>query len=129
MQYGVWPMTKVHRKIPGLPFPGRQLPARQHGPHAGHTDVEFETARAVADRPVPDADREQRRALADAPFAARAGGDVAHPPAEVRLSGSARLRRYLRFNPWHCIPDHRPLGNQSRARRRMYDELAASGRG
>ena len=33
--------------------------------------------------------------------------------------------RYLRFNPWHCLPDHRPLGNQSRARKRMYDEMAS----
>jgi len=32
--------------------------------------------------------------------------------------------RNLRFNPWHCLPEHRPLGNQSRARKRMYDELA-----
>ncbi|HZR90046.1 MAG TPA: catalase family protein [Bradyrhizobium sp.] len=32
--------------------------------------------------------------------------------------------RNLKFNPWHCLPDHRPLGNQSRARKRMYDELS-----
>jgi hypothetical protein len=32
--------------------------------------------------------------------------------------------RNLTFNPWHCLPDHRPLGNQSRARKRMYDELS-----
>jgi hypothetical protein len=32
--------------------------------------------------------------------------------------------RVLRFNPWHSIPEHRPLGNQSRARKRMYSELA-----
>jgi hypothetical protein len=32
--------------------------------------------------------------------------------------------RNLKFNPWHCLPEHRPLGNQSRARKRMYDELA-----
>jgi hypothetical protein len=32
--------------------------------------------------------------------------------------------RALKYNPWHCIPDHRPLGNQSRARRRMYSELS-----
>jgi hypothetical protein len=30
----------------------------------------------------------------------------------------------LSYNPWHCIPEHRPLGNQSRARRRMYWELS-----
>ena len=34
------------------------------------------------------------------------------------------LTRNLKFNPWHCLPEHRPLGNQSRARKRMYDELA-----
>ena len=30
----------------------------------------------------------------------------------------------LSYNPWHCIAEHRPLGNQSRARRRMYCELS-----
>jgi hypothetical protein len=32
--------------------------------------------------------------------------------------------RVLSYNPWHCIPEHRPLGNQGRARKRMYSELA-----
>ena len=31
----------------------------------------------------------------------------------------------LRFNPWHSLPEHRPLGSSNRARRRMYTELAA----
>ncbi|MEA2198206.1 MAG: hypothetical protein QOJ25_2257 [Solirubrobacteraceae bacterium] len=30
----------------------------------------------------------------------------------------------LSFNPWHSLAAHRPLGNQNRARRRMYQELA-----
>jgi hypothetical protein len=30
----------------------------------------------------------------------------------------------LSYNPWHCIPEHRPLGNQGRARHRMYWELS-----
>ena len=30
----------------------------------------------------------------------------------------------LRYNPWHSLPDHQPLGNSNRARRRMYWELA-----
>ncbi|HZN11736.1 MAG TPA: hypothetical protein VFC61_08660, partial [Blastocatellia bacterium] len=30
----------------------------------------------------------------------------------------------LSFNPWHCLPEHRPLGNQNRARRRIYQELS-----
>jgi hypothetical protein len=32
--------------------------------------------------------------------------------------------RSLSYNPWHCIAEHRPLGNQSRARRRMYETLS-----
>jgi hypothetical protein len=31
----------------------------------------------------------------------------------------------LRYNPWHSLPEHKPLGNSNRARRRMYAELAA----
>jgi hypothetical protein len=30
----------------------------------------------------------------------------------------------LSFNPWHSLEAHRPLGNQNRARKRMYYELA-----
>ena len=30
----------------------------------------------------------------------------------------------LTYNPWHSVPEHRPLGNQSRARKRMYYELS-----
>jgi hypothetical protein len=33
--------------------------------------------------------------------------------------------RRLSYNPWHTIAEHRPLGNQSRARRRMYETLSA----
>ncbi len=33
--------------------------------------------------------------------------------------------RVLSYSPWHCIPEHRPLGNVSRARKRMYYELSS----
>jgi hypothetical protein len=32
--------------------------------------------------------------------------------------------RKLSYNPWHTIAEHRPLGNQSRARRQMYFALS-----
>lgn len=31
---------------------------------------------------------------------------------------------HLSYNPWHCIAEHRPLGNQNRGRRRIYQELS-----
>jgi len=30
----------------------------------------------------------------------------------------------LSFNPWHCLPDHRPLGNINRARKALYWEMS-----
>ena len=79
----------------------------------------------AADRPVPDADRERRRPVADEAVAARAGGGAADPEAAVRLAGAARLRRASsRSTRGTAIADHRPLGNQSRARKRMYWELS-----
>lgn len=30
----------------------------------------------------------------------------------------------LSYNPWHCIADHRPLGNQNRARKAIYYKLS-----
>lgn len=32
--------------------------------------------------------------------------------------------KILSYNPWHCVAEHRPLGNQSRARLRLYSELS-----
>jgi hypothetical protein len=29
------------------------------------------------------------------------------------------------FNPWHCLPEHRPLGGMNRARRAIYDAMVA----
>jgi hypothetical protein len=30
----------------------------------------------------------------------------------------------LSFNPWHALPEHRPLGNQNRARQAIYGQLS-----
>ncbi|HEX2676231.1 MAG TPA: catalase family protein [Polyangiales bacterium] len=52
------------------------------------------------------------------------------PVATIRIPkqklDSPALQRFaatLSFNPWHCIPEHRPLGNMNRARKRIYDEM------
>jgi hypothetical protein len=36
----------------------------------------------------------------------------------------SEFAKRLSINPWHCLPEHRPLGNQSRARLRMYTTLS-----
>ena len=46
------------------------------------------------------------------------------PRQSFDSTGQMDFARALTYNPWHCVAEHRPLGNQSRARRRMYWELS-----
>ena len=53
------------------------------------------------------------------------------PVAELRLPrqrfdtpAQLAFADNLSYNPWHSLEAHRPLGNQNRARRRMYSELS-----
>jgi hypothetical protein len=39
-------------------------------------------------------------------------------PSQLAFAGR------LSYNPWHSLPEHRPLGNQNRARRTIYLELS-----
>ena len=107
------------------PDAARRLSARQHGPHAGCAGCRVRPYASVANRPLPDADRECRRALAGEAVSVRAGGARAIIPRQ-KFASAAQLAfcDNLLFNPWHCLAEHRPLGNQSRARRRMYHELS-----
>ncbi len=46
------------------------------------------------------------------------------PKQEFTSEVQFEFAKRLKMNPWHCLPEHRPLGNQSRARKRMYFELS-----
>ena len=49
------------------------------------------------------------------------------PKQKFDSPAQMEFARKLSYNPWHTIAEHRPLGNQSRARRRMYFELSSCG--
>ena len=53
------------------------------------------------------------------------------PVARLRIPRQAfdtperdQLARELTINPWHALPEHRPLGNQNRARKLIYYETS-----
>lgn len=46
------------------------------------------------------------------------------PPQRFDSDAQLAFADVLSFNPWHSLPEHRPLGNSNRARRTMYQELA-----
>jgi hypothetical protein len=45
---------------------------------------------------------------------------------QQRIDGADRqqLCEQMVFNPWHCLAEHRPLGNMNRARREIYPALS-----
>lgn len=47
------------------------------------------------------------------------------PPQSFDSAGSVAACEEMAFNPWHCLPDHRPLGSMNRARREIYRAMAA----
>jgi hypothetical protein len=47
------------------------------------------------------------------------------PPQSFASPEQMRFDRYLSFNPWHALADHRPLGNQNRVRRQIYRQTSA----
>ena len=125
MQYSFWPMTNVPHKIPGLPFWSPDNYLRDNMIKTlDEIDVEFEMRVQLQTDPflMPI---ENNAVLWPTRLSPRA------PVATLRIPRQKfdhpdqfAFARNLRFNPWHCLPNHRPLGNQSRARKRMYDELA-----
>ncbi len=59
------------------------------------------------------------------PFATAQRVGTLHIPSQAFDSLPQRaFAGVLSFNPWHALEDHRPLGNQNRARLRIYTELS-----
>ncbi len=126
MMYSFVPRTEVERKIPGAPF-GR-IPFNYLRENMvktlNRTDVEFDLMiqlQTDAHRmPIENASVRWPEELS--PFIPAA---TVHIPKQVfDTEAHAEFGKRLKMNPWHCIAEHRPLGNQSRARRRMYFELS-----
>jgi hypothetical protein len=51
-------------------------------------------------------------------------GRLRIPAQHFDSPGQLAFADNLSFNPWHCVAAHRPLGNQNRARRTIYQHLS-----
>jgi hypothetical protein len=125
MQYSFHPLTKVSTRIPRLPFRppdnyirGNLAASLRQGEAAFEMRVRLQKDPFL--EPI-----EQGGVLWDprrTPFIPVAR--VTIPMQEFQAPAQFAFARQLTWNPWHCLPEHRPLGNQSRARKRMYWELS-----
>jgi len=124
-QYSFQPRTKVYRHIPRLPFRPPDNYLRDNMVRTlAETDVEFDLTVQLQTDP-------HRMPIEDASVLWPTRLSPRIPVATLRIPkqrfdspAQMAFAHNLRLNPWHCLAEHRPLGNQSRARRRMYQELA-----
>lgn len=125
MQFSFWPMSDVPLGVPRLPFrpPDNYLRDNMRLT-LDQMDVEIEMRVQLQTDPflMPI---ENNAVLWPVKLSPRIPvATLKIPRQKFDDARHFNLTRNLKFNPWHCLPEHRPLGNQSRARKRMYDELA-----
>lgn len=125
MMYSVYPRSKVYRHIPRLPLrPPDNYLRDNMAKTLSQQDVEFDFMLQVQTdayrMPIENAAVRWPEKLSPFVPAARV-----HIPRQ-RFDSPEQLAfaNVLSLNPWHCLPEHQPLGNQSRARHRMYWELS-----
>jgi hypothetical protein len=125
MEYSFWPKLNRRTKIPNLPFrpPDNYLRNAMVASLASG-DVEFDVRIQLQTdaflMPIENAG-----VLWPEKLSPRVSVATLHLPRQTfDYPGQLEFARILRYNPWHSIAEHRPLGNQGRARRRMYAALA-----
>ncbi len=125
MQYSVWPKSNRRTPVPRLPFrPPDDYLRNAMVATLAEEDVEFDIRLQLQTDPyrMPI---ENAAVLWPEKLSPRVSVATLRLPRQ-KFDSPAQLdfARLLSYNPWHCIPEHRPLGNQSRARRRMYETLS-----
>ena len=126
MMYSFVPRTEVDTKIPGLPFgtPPFNYLRENMVSTLERTDVEFDLMIQLQTDPhlMPIENAAVRWPERLSPFIPVAKVHI--PRQKFDSEAQFDFAKRLKMNPWHAIADHRPLGNQSRARLRMYRELS-----
>jgi hypothetical protein len=125
MTYSVWPTSRERTPIPRLPLrpPDDYLRNAMVAALArGDVALEIRVQRQTDTHLMPI---ENAAVLWPEKLSPRIpAATLLLPRQSFNSPQQMAFARQLKYNPWHCVPEHRPLGNQSRARRRMYYELS-----
>jgi len=125
MQYSVWPRSRERTPIPRLPLrpPDDYLrDAMVKSLGKGDVELDFRIQLQTDPHLMPI---ENNAVLWPERLSPRISVATLRLPRQTFDSpAQMEFAKRLSYNPWHCIAEHRPLGNQSRARRRMYWELS-----
>jgi hypothetical protein len=125
MQYSVWPKSNKKTPIPRLPLrPPDDYLRKAMVAALDQRDIELDIRLQLQTDPhlMPI---ENSAVLWPERLSPRVSvATLRIPKQKFDSPAQIAFARRLSYNPWHCIAEHRPLGNQSRARRRMYYELS-----
>ena len=125
MQYSVWPTSRRRTRIPRLPFrpPDDYLrDAMRKALTEGDVELDFRVQLQTDPHLMPI---ENNAVLWPERLSPRISvATLRLPRQQFDSLAQIQFARRLSYNPWHSIPEHRPLGNQSRARFRIYSELS-----
>lgn len=125
MMYSVWPVSTRRTPIPRLPLRPPDDYLRQAMVQSlNEGDVELQVRVQMQTdpflMPIENAGVLWPQALSPrVPVAT-----LRLPRQKFDSPSQMEFAKRLSYNPWHTIAEHRPLGNQSRARKRMYFELS-----
>jgi len=126
MLYSFLPKTRVDTKVPGLPFGTVSFNYLRENmvKTLSKQSVEFDLLIQVQTDPflMPIENASVRWPEKLSPFIPAATVHI--PQQKFDSEAQFAFAKRLKMNPWHCLPEHRPLGNQNRARLRMYYELS-----
>lgn len=126
VMYSFVPKTEVYKKIKGVPF--GEVPFNYLRENMVTTltqkDVEFDLMIQLQTDPhrMPIENGAVRWPEKLSPFIPAATVHI--PKQNFDTPAMAEFTKRLKMNPWHCLPEHRPLGNLNRARFRLYYELS-----
>src|SRR3984893_689227 len=125
MQYSVWPKTKKRTPIPRLPFrPPDDYLREAMVASLAKEDVELDVRLQLQTDPHLMPIENNAVLWPERLFPRVSVATLRLPRQKFDSASQLDFAKRLSYNPWHCIAEHRPLGNQSRARRRMYGELS-----
>src|SRR5216117_2791196 len=125
MQYSVWPKTEKRTPIPRLPLRPPDDYLRQAMVKAlNEGDVELDFRLQLQTDPFLMPIENNGVLWAERLSPRVSVATLRLPKQKFDSPAQMEFAKQLSYNPWHTIAEHRPLGNQSRARRRMYLELS-----
>jgi hypothetical protein len=122
VQYSMRPTSSAKTRIPAAPGPNYLREAMVKTLSEGDWSFDFMVQVQTDSHrmPIEDATVKWPERLSPYVPVARLRLMPQHFDSDEQLAFADRLR----YNPWHSLPAHRPLGNSNRARRTMYLALA-----